>query len=114
MRTKLLSITANDFDWSYTRGTGKGGQKKNKTSSAVHCKHPPSGAKSYSEKTRSQSKNKQDAFLKCVNSNEFQTWLKIANAKAMGQDIDIESKVDNEMKNIKIEYKENGKWTKQN
>ena len=43
-RQLLFSVTANDCDWSYTRGTGNGGQKKNKTNSAVHCKHRASGA----------------------------------------------------------------------
>jgi len=50
----LFSLTSSDFEWSYTKGTGPGGQKKNKTSSAVHCIHRPSGARGYAEDSRSQ------------------------------------------------------------
>ena len=58
----LFSVTANDCEWSYTKGSGAGGQKRNKTSSAVHCKHIASGATGYSENTRSQRQNKESAF----------------------------------------------------
>lgn len=54
----LFSLTSSDFEWSYTKGTGSGGQKKNKTSSAVHCIHRPSGAHGYAEDSRSQHENK--------------------------------------------------------
>lgn len=43
-RELVFSLTKDDFEWEYFRGTGKGGQKKNKTSSAVRCKHLESGA----------------------------------------------------------------------
>nr|WP_298657373.1 peptide chain release factor-like protein [uncultured Flavobacterium sp.] len=62
----LFSVTKEDCDWSYTKGTGSGGQKRNKTSSAVHCTHRESGAKGYSEASRSQLDNKRDAFLKGI------------------------------------------------
>ena len=58
----LFSVTAQDCEWSYTRGTGAGGQKRNKTSSAVHCTHRASGAHGYSESSRSQLDNRRDAF----------------------------------------------------
>lgn len=46
----LFSVTAKDCEWSYTRGTGAGGQKKNKTSSAVHCSHKQSKAHGYADR----------------------------------------------------------------
>ena len=109
----LFSITANDCEWSYTRGTGKGGQKKNKTSSAVHCMHRPSGAHGYSEASRSQADNKRDAFRKMAESKEFTTWHKIETARRMGTLATIEENVNREMRNITVEIKdEKGRWTK--
>lgn len=107
----LFSVTAADCDWSYTRGTGKGGQKKNKTSSAVHCTHRPSGAHGYSEATRSQLDNRRDAFRKMAESKEFKTWHKLETAKRLGQLADVDEKVAREMRNIKVEIKDDGKWT---
>lgn len=109
----LFSITASDCDWSYTRGTGKGGQKKNKTSSAVHCMHRPSGAHGYSEATRSQRENKEEAFRKMAESKEFKHWHKLEIARRTGQLYDIERAVDDSMRdfNLKVEGKdEEGRW----
>ena len=72
-RELLFSVTAKDCEWSYTKGTGAGGQKRNKTSSAVHCTHRPSGAHGYSEASRSQHDNKREAFVKMAESKEFQS-----------------------------------------
>jgi len=106
----LFSVTANDCEWSYTKGTGAGGQKRNKTSSAVHCFHRPSNAHGYSEASRSQTDNKKDAFVKMFKTKEFQTWIKIETMKKSGEMAVIDSIVEKEMKKVKIEGKENGKW----
>jgi protein subunit release factor B len=106
----LFSVTASDCDWSYTRGSGNGGQKKNKTSSAVHCHHRPSGAYGYSEASRSQHDNKRDAFVKMANSAEFQKWNKLEAMKRMGILDEIDRKVERELLNIKIEIRVDGKW----
>ncbi len=44
------------------RGTGPGGQKRNKTSSAVRLRHQPTGLRVESDLTRSQQQNKKDAL----------------------------------------------------
>lgn len=107
----LFSLRASDCEWSYTRGTGKGGQKKNKTSSAVHCIHKPSGAHGYSESSRSQRDNKEDAFRKMYETKEFQKWLKIEIARKNGTLHEIEQEVERQIKNIRVEGKdESGKW----
>lgn len=108
----LFSVTAADCEWSYTRGTGKGGQKKNKTSSAVHCMHRPSGAHGYSEASRSQLDNKREAFRKMAESKEFKNWHRIETARRTGQLLEIEDTVNREMNRIRVEVKDDkGRWT---
>lgn len=107
----LFSVTASDCDWSYTRGTGKGGQKKNKTNSAVHCSHRPSGAHGYAEDSRSQADNKVTAFTRMVKSAIFTQWLKLETMRKSGQMAVIDDIVAKELRNIKVEIKEEGKWT---
>lgn len=110
MSERLFSITASDFDWSYTRGTGKGGQKKNKTSSAVHCSHRASGAHGYAEDTRSQHDNRALAFQRCTDSDRFKRWLKMETMRRSGQLAQIEASVQRELSKIKVEVVEDGKW----
>ena len=107
----LFSVTANDCDWSYTRGTGNGGQKKNKTSSAVHCSHRPSGAHGYSEASRSQLDNRQDAFRKMTESTEFQRWLNIETMRRNGEMAEIERRVEEDLRKVKTEIRVDGRWT---
>jgi protein subunit release factor B len=110
MKNLLFSVTAADCEWSYTRGTGNGGQKKNKTNSAVHCMHRPSGAHGYSEASRSQADNKRDAFIKMSETKEFKTWHRIETMKRTGQMAAIDLEVEKQMNQIKIECKKDGKW----
>lgn len=108
----LFSVTAKDCEWSYTKGTGAGGQKRNKTSSAVHCTHRPSGAHGYSEASRSQHDNKREAFVKMAESQEFQKWNRMEAMRRMGVLDEINHKVDQEMLyNTKIEIRIDGVWT---
>lgn len=109
-RELLFSVTKQDCNWSYTRGTGSGGQKKNKTSSAVHCSHPPSGAEGYSEDTRSQHQNKKIAFERMANTQEFKKWHKLEVARRTGVLDQIDREVEQQMKNVKVEYKQDGVW----
>lgn len=110
MKELLFSITAKDCEWSYTRGSGAGGQKRNKTSSAVHCSHRPSGAHGYSEDTRSQADNKRLAFERMANSKEFQAWVKVEMARRTGVLAEVDREVEAEMKKVKVEVKRDGKW----
>lgn len=112
-RKLLFSVTAKDCEWSYTKGTGAGGQKRNKTSSAVHCHHPASGARGYSEASRSQLDNKRDAFEKMANTVEFRRWNQLEAMKRMGQLEEIERQVEEDMRswNLKYETRVDGVWT---
>ena len=83
-REVLWSVTEKDLIFKATRGSGKGGQKKNKTSSAMQCFHPPSGAMGEAEDFREQSRNKKLAFKRMAESKEFQAWAKMKTEAALG------------------------------
>lgn len=57
-------VTKDQLEISYYKGSGSGGQKKNKTSSGVRIKHIPTGMVAQCDENREQSKNKQVAFKK--------------------------------------------------
>lgn len=57
-------VTRADLEISYYKGSGNGGQKKQKTSSGVRIKHIPTGITTTCDEHREQSKNKQLAFRK--------------------------------------------------
>lgn len=70
----ILSVTAKDCKFTYSRGSGKGGQKRNKTSSACRCLHKLSNAVGFSDDTRSAHKNKSIAFSRMIKTQEFNEW----------------------------------------
>ena len=107
----LFSVTAADCDWSYTKGTGAGGQKRNKTSSAVHCHHKPSGARGYSEASRSQLDNKREAFRKMAESEEFKNWHRLEVNRRTGVLAEIERRVEQELRKVRVEIRKDGVWT---
>lgn len=88
-KVKMFSVTASDCRFIAKRGSGKGGQKRNKTSNAIQCFHDPSGAMGESEDGREQSLNKRKAFERMVNSKEFQSWLILKIETGLGN-IEIE------------------------
>jgi len=107
----LFSVTASDCDWSYTRGTGKGGQKRNKTSSAVHCTHRASGAHGYAEDSRGQRSNRESAFRRMAGTSEFKTWHKREVSRLLGNDAEVERRVAYEMEhNLRVDVVVDGKW----
>lgn len=56
-----VRLAEKDLEWQATRGSGAGGQARNKTSSAVILKHKPSGLMVRVESERSQNSNLQAA-----------------------------------------------------
>jgi protein subunit release factor B len=106
----LFSVTRADCDWSYTRGTGSGGQKKNKTNSAVHCTHRASSAHGYAEDTRDQHKNRQLAFQRMSETKIFKEWLHLEFMRKSGQMAAAEDEVARQLKRIKVEIKNDGLW----
>lgn len=57
-----LHLQPGDVTELFTRGTGSGGQKVNKTSSTVQLKHLPTGTEVRVQKYREQSKNRLSAW----------------------------------------------------
>lgn len=115
-RERLFSVSKNDFRFQDTKGSGNGGQARNKTSSAIRCTHPPSGAVGYSEASRSQAENKREAWHKCVESDKFKAWIKVESARLTGEldrrEREVERRVDEAMRpeNLTIEVAGEGGW----
>lgn len=108
----IVSVTAADCKFDYIRGTGSGGQKKNKTNSAVRCTHKDSRAVGYCESSRKQSDNKKTAFQRMAETKKFRDWLHIEVSRRTGELAEIEREVQRQMNLIRVEVKdERGLWT---
>jgi protein subunit release factor B len=79
-----FSVTEKDCIFKDKRGSGKGGQKRNKTSNAIQCFHKPSGAVGEAEDLRKQSDNRKLAFKRMAESLEFQSWIKLKIEAGLG------------------------------
>ena len=110
-REKLFSVTIHDCRVDTYRGSGKGGQNRNKRDTAVRIVHEPSGAVGQSEEQRNQLQNKKTAFRRMANTKEFQKWVRLEGAKRTGELERIKAKVERGLNKIKVECKdENGRW----
>ena len=117
MSTKkpILTVTIKDCEVQYYRGHGPGGQKKNKTYSAVRVIHQPAGARGESQESRSQDENRKLAFKRMAESSKFKLWIKMESLRKIGVLMDIEKNVDKMMRpeNLVVEVQEDGRWVKQ-
>ena len=114
MKKLLFSVTASDCRWDYFRGSGKGGQKKNKTDNCARCTHVASGAVGKSEDGRSKDHNRKTAFERMANTSEFKAWHRMEIARRTGETTKIEDAVREAMRevNIRTEVKDdNGLWS---
>lgn len=85
MNKKLwFSITAKDCEFKAKRGSGNGGQKRNKTSNAIQCTHVASGATGEAEDSKSQKINKRNAFQRMTETKEFKGWLELKIQAGLG------------------------------
>ncbi len=67
-----LGVKPEDFVEQFIRGSGKGGQKINKTSSCVLLRHLPTGIEVRCQFHREQSKNRLSAYKLIINKIEEQ------------------------------------------
>ncbi|MGV8078832.1 MAG: peptide chain release factor family protein [Syntrophales bacterium] len=58
LRMTKLGVSENDFQEHFTRSSGPGGQKVNKTSTCVHLLHVPTGLSVKCQEERSQTLNR--------------------------------------------------------
>jgi len=114
MKKKLFSVTRKDLKIEYFRPSGPGGQKTNKTSSAVRISHPESGAVSISQDERKQNQNLKKAFERLVNTEKFKLWHRLKCIELLSSE-SIEDKVEKMMNldNLKIEIRNRGEWEKE-
>lgn len=112
-KQRVVHLTSKDFVVETFKASGKGGQHRNKTESAVRIKHPPSGAVGECSEERSQFQNKKIAFERLVKSEKFQRWIRLEHNRMAGllpTEKEIEEEVDKMIEkdlkngNIKIEY----------
>jgi protein subunit release factor A len=73
--SRINLITKKDLVIEPTRGSGPGGQHRNKNFTGVRITHPPSGAIGEATDSKSQETNKRNAFLRMVDTLEFKVWM---------------------------------------
>jgi protein subunit release factor A len=108
-KKRVLSVTIKDCKVETKRGSGAGGQNRNKRDTAVKIIHEPSGAVGESQEERSQLQNKKTAFKRMAESPKFTAWYK----KQIGQVTLAQIQVSEQMRprNLKMEIKDaSGKW----
>ena len=115
-RDLLFSLTKKDFIVQHFKTSGPGGQKKNKTSSAVRIIHPESGARAEGKEERSQTANKKNAFKRLVETKEFKNWHRKRVAEVLFGKAERERWLEEMMRpeNIMVEVVDlnTGKWVK--
>jgi protein subunit release factor B len=111
MRQLFFSVTLKDCDVKAKRGSGAGGQNRNKRDTAIRIVHRDSGAVGESEEERSQLQNKRTAFKRMTETPVFKTWLRRESALRSGMPTP-EQQVEKQWKPelIRTEIKEKGKW----
>jgi protein subunit release factor A len=110
-KQKFFSVTAADCRFDAFIASGDGGQKRQKTASAIRCTHLPSGAVGKATESRMQGQNRHMAFKRMAETPEFQKWLKIECARRAGTVAKIEAEVEESMTKVKVETKDqNGRW----
>ena len=111
-RELLFSIHKTDksLRWDYYKGSGKGGQKRNKTENCCRCTHLPSGSVGKSEEGRSKEQNKKRAFRRMAETEEFMKWVRIEAARITGQEAKTIARVEKALRNVVTEVRVDGKW----
>ncbi|MFE6966728.1 peptide chain release factor-like protein [Agromyces sp. NPDC057679] len=112
-RELLFSVALADCVVETFMVSGAGGQHRDRTNAGVRITHPPSGAVGRGVDDRSQLRNKKAAFLKMVESPQFQYWLALEQARLSGRQTPeqyAEAEISNP-KHLRVEVKdENGRW----
>ena len=100
-RELLFSVTKKDCDWKPVKGSGAGGQHRNKVATGMRCTHRASGAVGVATDSKSQKHNKRNAFVRMSGTKEFKAWHKMQCSLALGIASEFDGWFDEE--NFKIE-----------
>lgn len=76
-----ITVTKNDLRVTTLRGSGPGGQHRNKTETGVRIEHPASGAVAEATDSKSQHQNKVAALHRLVKTPEFKAWSRMMLAR---------------------------------
>lgn len=111
MKEKILTVTIHDCIVQTFRSGGPGGQNQNKRDTGVRIIHEPSGAVAESREERSQLQNKKTAWQKLAAHPKMLLWIKLQS----GLSAKIAAEVDRDMwpSNLRIDFREEGKWVEQ-
>lgn len=110
----IFSVIKKDFEVQHYKGSGPGGQSRNKNATAVRIIHKESGAVGSSEEMKSQYQNKQLAFDRLTKSDKFKIWL-----RKKTNDIVINKELEEYVEKwtdpwfLKVETRKNNKWTEE-
>jgi peptide chain release factor len=80
-RLHALGVDVSDVEEKFIRGSGPGGQKINKTSSTVWLRHRPTGTEVRCQAERSQSANRERAWLELCDRLEAMRRASAASAQ---------------------------------
>jgi len=106
----LFSQTKKDFIFESIKGSGPGGQHRNKRETGVRISHRASGATATATDSKSQETNKKEAFRKVCESIKFKIWWTKQVHEALGRE-SIESIVERQLEEAVTKYRIEGKWT---
>lgn len=115
----LFRLTAKDFVFKAERGSGPGGQHRNKVATAVRCTHPESGAVGFAQDNRSQLANKRAAFKRCTDTPEFQRWLNLEGKRRSGALAVVEAEIERNVNramlphNLLVEVGDGENWVEE-
>ena len=112
-----LSKANGDFIVQPFKGSGNGGQKKNKTMSACRITHPASGTVSECQEERDFFQNKKKAFERLIKKESFQKWFRMEKLKRSGEYAVMLEQVEKAMCNDNVKCEcigDDGKWTDYN
>jgi protein subunit release factor B len=87
-KTLLFSVTMKDLEMQTFSVGGHGGSGKDTSNSGVRLTHRASGAVGEGRENRTNTLNRQSAFKKLINTQEFKRWHKAECARRMGKKVE--------------------------
>lgn len=84
-RELLFKVTSKDFDEKHIRGSGPGGQHRNKTSTGIRLTHRASGATAEATEHKSQEQNRREAWRRIRETPEWKRWFRDMVAATSGR-----------------------------